>query len=309
MPNPSEDPLAADGDDVVHLEHDVLPLLASAHKLFALESATADDFWLQIKSAGSALAASTAYLEHFRKTAPDLLTPPSSPLLRRPSGSSSSHASTPRAGEGAAGGGGGEGPEIVGAVFIDPSATVDRTAKIGPNVAIGPNVVVEPGARVAESILLAGTRVGSHACVVWSIVGSDCKMSVLLLALLSEPPLPRASSLTSFPRSHLPTCPLLPSLHRPPAPITPPPSLVGHPPLSPTRPFPSQSGSWARVSGAPELAKAGDSEPPKKTVTILGASPPPLFPPSFSLSLSRRPPFPPPLPNTPLSSVRKTYRT
>ena len=158
----AEDPLA-DAAEIVHLEHDVLPLLASAHKLFALETA---DFWLQIKSAGSALAASSAYLEHFVKHSPELLTP-ASPFRR------ASTVAPPPTDEKRTG------PEIVGAVYIHPDATVDPSAKIGPNVAIGPNTVVEAGARVANSILLDGVQVGRHACVVWSIVGGDCKMFVV----------------------------------------------------------------------------------------------------------------------------------
>lgn len=112
------------------------------------------------------MAASSAYLEHFAKTSPELLTPASP--IRRPSMPS------PPSGQD-------EGPEIVGAVYIHPSATVHPTAKIGPNVAIGPSAVVEQGARVKDSVLLDGVQVGKHACVVWSIVGADCKMFVSLL--------------------------------------------------------------------------------------------------------------------------------
>lgn len=122
--------------------------LAAQRKLYVYETT---DFWRQIKSAGSALPASTAYLEHFAKHSPELLT---------------------QAEAGKA--------EIVGAVYIHPTATIHPTAKVGPNVAIGPNAVIEAGARVAQSIVLDGVTVGKSACVVWSIVGSDCKMCVFL---------------------------------------------------------------------------------------------------------------------------------
>ena len=81
----------------------------------------------------SALPAQAHYLSQFAKN-------PSPTLkLAPPTGASSS------------------GPEIVGAVFIDPSAQVDPSAKIGPNVSIGKNVVVGKGVRVADSIVLEGT--------------------------------------------------------------------------------------------------------------------------------------------------------
>jgi mannose-1-phosphate guanylyltransferase len=48
----------------------------------------------------------------------------------------------------------GDQPEIIGAVYIHPSAQVDSTAKIGPNVSIGPRVVIGKGVRVRDSIIL-----------------------------------------------------------------------------------------------------------------------------------------------------------
>ena len=49
-----------------------------------------------------------------------------------------------------------DGPEIVGDVYIHPTATVHPEAKIGPNVAIGSHCIIGPGARVRESIILDG---------------------------------------------------------------------------------------------------------------------------------------------------------
>lgn len=53
-----------------------------------------------------------------------------------------------------------DGPEIIGAVYIHPSAQVDTTAKIGPNVSIGPRVVIGKGVRVKDSIILDNVTIG-----------------------------------------------------------------------------------------------------------------------------------------------------
>ncbi len=38
-----------------------------------------------------------------------------------------------------------EGPNIIGNVLIDPTATVDKTALIGPDVTIGPGAIIGEG--------------------------------------------------------------------------------------------------------------------------------------------------------------------
>ncbi|KAK5969738.1 Mannose-1-phosphate guanyltransferase [Trichostrongylus colubriformis] len=53
--------------------------------------------------------------------------------------------------------------QIVGDVFIDPSAEVHKSAKIGPNVSIGPNAKIGKGVRIKESIILADAVVNEHA--------------------------------------------------------------------------------------------------------------------------------------------------
>ncbi|GMR53154.1 hypothetical protein PMAYCL1PPCAC_23349, partial [Pristionchus mayeri] len=63
------------------------------------------------------------------------------------------------------------GAQIVGDVFIDPSAEVDPTAKIGPNVSIGPNAKIGKGVRIKESIILADTVVHKRACIMHSVIG------------------------------------------------------------------------------------------------------------------------------------------
>jgi mannose-1-phosphate guanylyltransferase len=42
---------------------------------------------------------------------------------------------------------------------------------LGPNVTIGPNVIVGAGARCSHSIILGGTEIKAHACILYSIVG------------------------------------------------------------------------------------------------------------------------------------------
>ncbi|KAJ9123073.1 hypothetical protein QFC22_001262 [Naganishia vaughanmartiniae] len=140
----AEDPFG-ERDDILRLEQDVLVPLAAGRKLFVYES---KDFWRQIKTAGSAVPASALYLNHFTKSNPKLLTPPSK--------------------EG--------GPMIIPPVYIDPSAEVDPSAKIGPNVSLGANVIVAPGARVRDAIVMEGTTIDKHACVQNSIVGKHCKI-------------------------------------------------------------------------------------------------------------------------------------
>ena len=46
------------------------------------------------------------------------------------------------------------GENIIGDVFIHPTATVDAGAKLGPNVTIGAGAVVEKGTRIKNSIVL-----------------------------------------------------------------------------------------------------------------------------------------------------------
>ena len=52
-----------------------------------------------------------------------------------------------------------------GNVYIHPSAKVHPSAKLGPHVSIGSNVVIEEGARVKNSIILDGTMIKKHACI------------------------------------------------------------------------------------------------------------------------------------------------
>lgn len=88
------------------------------------------------------MTASSLYLSRFLKTYPDLLAKPTS--------------------------------SVISPSYIDPSAKIDPTAKIGPNVAIGPGVTIGKGVRVKDAIIMEGSTLDQHSCVLNSIVGTNC---------------------------------------------------------------------------------------------------------------------------------------
>lgn len=84
--------------------------------------------------------------------------------------------------------------EIVGDVFIDPTAIVHKSAKIGPNVTIGAGAVIGAGVRskfldqfnntswffsVRESIILPECVIEDHCCVLYSVIGWRCVLGKL----------------------------------------------------------------------------------------------------------------------------------
>lgn len=96
----AEDDMDGSGrDEKLRLEQDLISPLSASHKLYMYET---HEFWRQIKTAGSAVPANAAFLEQFSKQQPE--------RLRK---------------RGVAGG-----PEIIGAVYIHPSAQIDPTAKV-----------------------------------------------------------------------------------------------------------------------------------------------------------------------------------
>lgn len=126
-----------DQQDVLRLEQDVLVRLPQTDSFYVYET---KDFWLQVKTAGSAVPANALYLQQMFQINPK------APGLAEPSAT------------------------IVPPVFIDPSATVDPTAKLGPNVSIGPNTRVGKGARVKDSIILGDVELKQNSIVLHSIV-------------------------------------------------------------------------------------------------------------------------------------------
>lgn len=92
------DSFATNVDDRLSLERDLLRPLSESRKLY---SYVTEGFWKQIKTAGSAISANAAYLE-LQQHDND------SRLARSQDG----------------------GPEIIGAVYIHPSAQIDPTSKV-----------------------------------------------------------------------------------------------------------------------------------------------------------------------------------
>ena len=155
--------------DLLTLERDVFSRLAGTKRLFVFETT---DFWRQIKTAGSAVAANTLYLEYYRREHPERLAPISSdkeiPASEDISLSPVNHQQTDVSDR--------RGPIIIGNVYLHPDARIHATAMIGPNVSIGPKVVIEEGVRVRDSIILDRVIVKRHACVLHSVVGWDSKI-------------------------------------------------------------------------------------------------------------------------------------
>lgn len=119
------------------MEIDIIPQLISQENLYIYEY---DQFWRSVKDAGSAVYCNEQYMLFYSETRPNILT---------------------------------KGSNIVGHVIIDPSAQVDESSKIGPNVYIGPNTVVGKGVRIHNSIVMGNVHISDHACIMYSIVGSE----------------------------------------------------------------------------------------------------------------------------------------
>ncbi|KAF5304665.1 hypothetical protein FQA39_LY09442 [Lamprigera yunnana] len=108
-----------------------------------------NNWWSQLKTAGSAIYANRHYLELYRAKHPERLCQKDE---------------------------NGKKCNILPDVYIHPSATVHPTAMIGPNVTIGPGVTVGPGARIRESIILADAVIENHSLVLHSIVGHNSRV-------------------------------------------------------------------------------------------------------------------------------------
>ncbi|GAA6009594.1 hypothetical protein JCM11491_001028 [Sporobolomyces phaffii] len=144
-------------DEQLRLEQDVLAPLAEAKKLYVYNMTQP---WVQIKSAASAIPANALILSSYKTTNPSLLRRRSPTILAK---SRSDYSSK-------------KGPEIVEPCFIHESAQVDPSAKIGPNVSISEGVKIGAGCRVKESILLDNTVLDKNSCVLYSIIGEECKL-------------------------------------------------------------------------------------------------------------------------------------
>lgn len=131
---------------MIGLEQDILAPLAASRKVAAYET---KDFWCQVKTASSAITANRLYLEDICFRYPERL---------------------------AAGDKNGWSCEIIGAVWIDPTAVVHPDAKIGPNVSIGPGCEIGEGVRIRDSIVLDASQVGANSAILNSVVGWESRV-------------------------------------------------------------------------------------------------------------------------------------
>jgi len=132
-----------DSWESIALEQDIImPLTRNDGNIFVYPS---NKMWSQVKTAGSAIYANRQYLDLCRKRQPGRL-----------AGFS---------------GKGDENLQIIGDVFIHPTAQIHPTCVIGPNVSIGKNVVIGPGVRIRESIILGDSVIQDHSILMYTIVG------------------------------------------------------------------------------------------------------------------------------------------
>eukprot|EP00172_Hildenbrandia_rubra_P000441 Plantae.Rhodophyta-Hildenbrandia_rubra.ctg12150.p1 GENE.Plantae.Rhodophyta-Hildenbrandia_rubra.ctg12150~~Plantae.Rhodophyta-Hildenbrandia_rubra.ctg12150.p1 ORF type:complete len:425 (+),score=57.38 Plantae.Rhodophyta-Hildenbrandia_rubra.ctg12150:266-1540(+) len=145
----------------IRLEQDVLMPLTGKGKLHVLET---KDFWVQMKDPKAALTGNSLYLEHYKKTKPHILAHKNTGK-RETRPSSTANKANGRVGHET------NKLQIVGNVFIHPTAKISPSARIGPDVAIGPGVDVRPGARLRDCVILDDVKVKDHAVVRDSILG------------------------------------------------------------------------------------------------------------------------------------------
>jgi len=123
------------------LERDLLVPLAGTNTAFVYQT---NNWWSQIKTAGSAIYANRHSLQLYR--------------LHHPERLADSETEKPPC-------------NLIGDVYIHPSAKVHPTAVLGPNVSIGTGVTVGAGARVRESIVLGNACIQEHSLTLYSVVG------------------------------------------------------------------------------------------------------------------------------------------
>ncbi|TWU74945.1 Proteasome subunit alpha type-2 [Metarhizium rileyi] len=148
-------------NEVIRLEQDILGDMADSKQFFVYET---QDFWRQIKTAGSAVPANALYLQQAWQSNSSELAEPSANMVQP--------------------------------VFIHPAAQVHPTAKLGPNVSIGPRVTVGAGARIKESVVLEDAEVKHDACILYSIIGWGSRVGAW--ARVEGTPTPVGSHSTSI---------------------------------------------------------------------------------------------------------------
>lgn len=98
-----------------------------------------NNWWSQIKTAGSAIYANRRFLDLYRRKSPKRLA--NNDVLCT----------------------------IIGDVFIHPTATIHSTAMLGPNVSVGAQVIIGPGVRVHDAIILEHAVIQDHTLIMHSI--------------------------------------------------------------------------------------------------------------------------------------------
>lgn len=192
--------------DLVQLENDVIRNLAGNDRLYVYMIGP-HDFWMQIKTAASALPANALYLQHWAKTNP-------ARLARKPSTFAMAHLANTlsRHGSGIATTNGPPNlgssahlspepaqaayisadatpatikspikeqrtqPELIQPVIIHPSAIIHPTAKIGPNVSLAERVVIGRGVRIHDAIILDNVEIKHDSIVMNAVVGKDSRI-------------------------------------------------------------------------------------------------------------------------------------
>jgi len=66
--------------------------------------------------------------------------------------------------------------KIIGNVVIHQSANISTSCVLGPNVVIGAKVIIGNGARVQESAIFSGAKIGDGAFIANSIIGWDSRI-------------------------------------------------------------------------------------------------------------------------------------
>ena len=117
------------------IEREIFPKMAEDADLYSF---VLQGFWMDVGQPKDFIIGTRLYLQSLRKNSPEMLA---------------------------------EGEDKTGNVLIDPSARINGDCYIGPNVTIGPNCVIEEGARIANTVVLANSRIGAHSWISQSIIG------------------------------------------------------------------------------------------------------------------------------------------
>ncbi|OMJ24508.1 Mannose-1-phosphate guanyltransferase [Smittium culicis] len=121
------------------IEKEIFPAMAESNQLHTFDL---EGYWMDVGQPKDFIAGTCLYLSNLAKTAPELLTNPSTNSFVNG-----------------------------GNVLIDPSAKIGSGCKIGPNVTIGPNVVVGDGVRLSRCVIMEDVVIKNYAFVRNSIVG------------------------------------------------------------------------------------------------------------------------------------------